>query len=287
MTNDTQTIQLRDGRTLAYTEHGAPDGLPVIFFHGNPGSRFMRHPDESIAESVGVRIITPDRPGYGLSDFKPNRTLLDTPADVADLLDALGIDTFATLGISAGGPHVAATCYLLRDRVTKAAIVSGAAPFDRDGALDDVNETYRQAYKVAKWPRWILKPMMRLQMRSELKDPEKNWQEILGRATDSDREVLRRPEIKEQVQGYRPEAVRQGVDGWVQEAQLLVKPWGFPVKAIPTEVHLWYWAGDTIVPRQMGQYLADEMPNAVRHFHPGGGHFAWVDHWGDILESIR
>ena len=125
MSDDTKTITLKDGRTLAYTEHGDSGGAPVILFHGNPGSRFMRHPDESLTASLGVRLITPDRPGYGLSDFQPNRKLIDMGDDIALLADTLDLDKFAIMGISAGGPYVVATAYTLRDRITRGAIVSG------------------------------------------------------------------------------------------------------------------------------------------------------------------
>jgi len=77
-----KVITLADGRVLAYTEHGDPHGFPVFFFHGNPGSRHMCHPDRRIAATLGVRIITPDRPGYGLSDFQSGRRLLDFAEDI-------------------------------------------------------------------------------------------------------------------------------------------------------------------------------------------------------------
>ncbi|MFW5691093.1 MAG: alpha/beta fold hydrolase [Chloroflexota bacterium] len=284
--DDTRTMVLPDGRTLAFTEHGDPDGVPVIFFHGNPGSRHMRHPDRSIAARMGARVITPDRPGYGRSDFQPRRTLLDMAADVSALADHLGLETFTLLGISAGGPYVAATAFGLPERVRRGAIVSGAAPFDRPDALDDVNDTYRVAYRTARWPAWLLRPMMGMQMRAELDNPEPYWNEVLARANEYDRAVLSRPAVAEQVRAYRPEAVRQGVRGWVHEARLLVKPWGFPLQAVRTEIHLWYWQNDLITPEQMGRYLEKMLPNPVPHFHKGGGHFAWVDHWEDILTTL-
>src|SRR5215471_4610530 len=93
-----KVISLRDGRTLGYAEYGDPNGKPVFFFHGLPGSRLQRHPDESIATGLGARLITIDRPGYGLSDFQQARTLLDWPDDVTQLANSLRIDQFAAIG---------------------------------------------------------------------------------------------------------------------------------------------------------------------------------------------
>lgn len=284
--DETRTLTLDDGRTLAYTDSGDPDGQPIIFFHGNPGSRYMRHPDDDYTASLGARIIVPDRPGYGQSDFQKGRTLLDMGNDIAQLADALKLDTFALMGVSAGGPYVLSTAYRLGERVRVGAVVSGAAPFNRDGALDDVNDTYRQAYQVAKWPGWLLRILMRAQMKREAKDLDGYWQEVLGRASEADRATLERPEIAAQVKAYRPEAVRRGVQGWVHEARLVVTPWGFPLNDITPTIHLWYWNDDTIVPTQMGRFLEAALPNTVSHFLPGGGHFAFFDHWGDILRPL-
>jgi pimeloyl-ACP methyl ester carboxylesterase len=286
MSTDTKTIQLPDGRDLAYMQHGDLSGTPVFFIHGNPGSRLMRHPDESIITDLGVRLITMDRPGYGYSDYQTNRTLLDFPSDLASLADALNIDTFALFGVSAGGPYTAATAYKMPERVRIAAIVSGVAPFDRPNPYEGVNETYTQAFKLSKWPFWLLRPLIWLGDRSSLNDREAYWQEVLGRASRDDREVLQRPEIKEQVLNYLPEATRQGSKGRAREAKILVNPWGFDLSEIQPTVHLWYWEDDTIVPPQMGRYLEQKIPNTVPHFLPNGGHFGFYDHWREILEPL-
>ncbi len=286
MTGQDKTITLQDGRTLAYTEHGDPNGKPVIFVHGNPGSRLMRHPDESIARSLGARLITPDRPGYGLSDYQPGRTLLDFPDDIAQLADALGLERFAVFGVSAGGPYVAAAAYKLPDRLTRAAIVSGAAPFDRPAADDSVGDVYRTAYKLAAWPSWLLRSLMFVQNRAALANPEKTYRQTLESLSPADRDLLADPAIKAQVMAYRSEATRRGVRGWVVEARLLVAPWGFDPARIKPAVHLWYWADDPAVPPQMGAFLEQKIPNTVPHFLPGGGHFSIFSHWRQILEPL-
>ena len=63
-------ITLRDGRCLGYAEFGDPRGKPVLFFHGYPGSRWDGAETGQAAERVGVRLIAPDRPGMGLSDYQ-------------------------------------------------------------------------------------------------------------------------------------------------------------------------------------------------------------------------
>jgi len=76
-------ITLKDGRKLAYAEYGEPAGKPVFFFHGTPGSHFF-HPPDGITQKMGVRLITVDRPGYGLSTFLPKRRILDWPGDITN-----------------------------------------------------------------------------------------------------------------------------------------------------------------------------------------------------------
>lgn len=284
--NHEDALTLKDGRTLAYTIHGAADGIPVFLFHGNPGSRYMRHPDETIAGRLGVKLITPDRPGYGLSDFQKKRRYLDMADDIAQLADALKITQFGLMGISAGAPYVAATAYALRERVKVGAIISGVAPLDRPGGLDNVAEDYRIAYQTSRWPRPLLRLLMALQMRSEARNPSRAWHNVLLRANEYDQAILQQPQFAEQVRGWRGEAVRDGVRGWVHEAKMIVGKWGIPLNAINAPVHLWYWQYDTLTPLQMGQYYEKVLPDTTPHFMEGGGHFAFFEHWEAILTAL-
>jgi pimeloyl-ACP methyl ester carboxylesterase len=99
---DLNIIQLPDGRKLAYAEYGDSQGVPVFFFHGFPGSRYDGEYSGQVAAEMGIRLIAPDRPGMGYSDYQPNRRLLDWPADVGHLADTLGLDKFGVLGYSGG-----------------------------------------------------------------------------------------------------------------------------------------------------------------------------------------
>src|SRR5262249_6304609 len=110
------TVTLADGRAIGYAEYGVADGIPIFEFHGLPGSRHYSLRADAL-EAAGARLVTLERPGFGLSDPKPGRTLLDWPNDVAEVANHFGFDRFAVLGYSAGGPNAIATGYVLPDRV--------------------------------------------------------------------------------------------------------------------------------------------------------------------------
>ena len=141
-------IALKDGRRIAYCEWGDRDGMPIILCHGAPGSRVFA-PDSDTTAQAGVRLITVDRPGYGRSDPKPGRQILDWPADVEQLAAALGVDEFDVAGHSSGGPYALACASRFPERVKRVALVSCIAPYSLPSSEqgDDDDELTRLAWK--------------------------------------------------------------------------------------------------------------------------------------------
>src|ERR1041384_820935 len=125
-----QQITLRDGRRLGFVEHGDTKGRPLFYFHGWPSSRLESCALSPLCAEMGLRVIAPDRPGCGLSDFKTRRTIPDWASDLSELADHLGLDHFTVLGISGGGPYAAACAARIPQRVSTAALVCSMAPLD-------------------------------------------------------------------------------------------------------------------------------------------------------------
>lgn len=121
------TLTLPDGRSLGYAEYGPPDGDPLVFCHGTPGSRYSRHPDASLLEKHDIREVVLERPGYGRSAYQPGRELLDWPQDVREAADQLGFGQFAVAGFSGGGPHALACAARLPEQVTSVGRSGSAA----------------------------------------------------------------------------------------------------------------------------------------------------------------
>lgn len=278
-------FRLKDGRRLAYSEQGDLSGWPVFFVHGNPGSRLPFNPDNnSITQKLGVRLITPDRPGYGLSDFQPHRKLLDFTSDITELAESLGLDTFSLFGFSAGGPYVAACAYKIPERIKHAAIVSGVSPFDHKGFYDGMNRAWRMAFMISRYlPFSLLRALIWIQTVKVKKDPEKAISDFGSTLTQSDRVIISRPQVREALIKNRLEATRQGAKGWAKEAKILTSPWGFSLKSITLPIDLWYWEDDMVVPVQMGRYIAANIPATHLYIYPGGGHMSVIDKWETIL----
>ena len=137
-----QSFPLHDGRTLGFDDVGDPGGVAVFFVHGTPDSRRSRHPDDGLATALGIRLVAVDRPGIGLSSPDRGFTVGSFAEDVATLAEALGIDTWATFGWSAGAPFALAMAARHPDRVHRVAVAAGLVPFAAyvtPGILDDAD----------------------------------------------------------------------------------------------------------------------------------------------------
>ena len=121
-------VQLEAGAVVAVQEYGDPNGVPVVFCHGWPSSCTMAQLTDEPARELGVRIISPDRPGISASSFQPDRKLADWPRVIEGILDHLGIGKFRMLAISGGAPYAYATAVATPNRVRAIAIVAGAIP---------------------------------------------------------------------------------------------------------------------------------------------------------------
>lgn len=122
------TITLEDGRTLGYDDVGDAGGTPVLFVHGSPDSRRARHPDDSVAAEVGVRLVAVDRPGAGLSDVHRAGTVGSFADDAIALADHLGVDRWSPFAWSAGSVYALAIAARHPGRVADVAVVAGLVP---------------------------------------------------------------------------------------------------------------------------------------------------------------
>ncbi len=278
-----QTITLPDSRTLGYAEYGTLDGSPVFYFHGGNGSRLEAQWFSKAAEQNNIRLIAPDRPGFGLSDFQPNRKITDWNADVLALADALGIERFAVFGLSGGGPFVATLAHNSADRLTRAALVSCVAPPEAEGKFKGMWFPVRLVFLTARWIPGLNRFMLN-QMGKFYTDPEKMRSTMIKGMPKPDSEFLTRvPSAVDIFSADATESHRQGVDGDAYEWQLYIRDWGFRIHDIRMEVGLWYGRYDTQVTPAMGKFYRSTLPNNVYQMVEDGGHFSTINNHIDAI----
>ena len=282
-----KTLRLEDGRLLGYEVYGDPEGYPVFYFHGFPGSRLEARLADQVAARLGVRLIALDRPGFGLSDFKPRRTIFEWPDDVIKIADALGISRFATIGVSGGGPYAAACALRIPQRLTAVAIVCGLGPLDSPDRTDRMIRENRLIFFLARRLPWVARTSLWRAAYLVQRNPEGMLGCMIDALPDPDKTVLTRPEVKTTIKENVVEAFRSGSRGAACELLLFTRPWGFLLKDIATRVDLWHGEQDESVPPTMGRYQARTIPNCRAIFYPGEGHFSLaINHMEEILSSL-
>ena len=270
-----QQFRLADGRALGFAEYGSPDGTPIIYFHGWPSSRLEPAAVAQLCTQLQVRMIAPDRPGLGLSDFQGDRTIPDFVKDTAELADYLGLRRFAVLGVSGGGPYAAACAARMAERLNAALLVCSVAPADAPQAtkgmvainrwlLSMAHRTPRLAQCVAGICLWAIwrKGNQALPKQIEMRLPP------------ADKEALASAELRQALTASSVEALRRGTQGAAADGLLYGRPWGFTLREIRAPLYLWHGERDVIVPPSMGHYLAESIPGCHARFYPDDGHFS-------------
>jgi pimeloyl-ACP methyl ester carboxylesterase len=276
-------VKLRDGRRLAYAEMGDPDGVPIFHQHGMPGSRLEHEAEPGLYRSLGVRVITPDRPGYGLSDARPRRALLDWPSDIEELADHLGIAQFGVIGLSGGGIYALACAAAIPHRLTAVVVTGCPGPMQRPGALADMRFMTRAGVWLGARAPWLLEAGATLLSPAVRRFPGFFVDHFNEDVPPADRRWLSMASVNREAAETLREAFRPGVWGYVQDIRALARPWNFILEDIQVPVQLWHGDEDAVIPLHHGRYLASVIPGATLRICRGEGHMLMWNHLGEIL----
>jgi pimeloyl-ACP methyl ester carboxylesterase len=270
-----EQVQLPDGRRLDVRISGPAGGLPLVFHHGTPGAATPIHALERAVHARGLRLVTASRPGYGHSTRQPGRSVVDVVADTDAVLAALGAERCLTMGWSGGGPHSLA-CGARLGAAAAVLVVAGVAPFEADGldwiagmGEDNVLE-FSAAVRGEDQLRPYLAPQGELLRTIRAADIVASMRSLLP---DVDQAALTGEFGEDMAAGFR-EAVRTGVDGWLDDDLAFARPWGFSLAEISVPTMIWQGSADLMVPFAHGQWLASRLPAATAHLEDDEGHLS-------------
>jgi pimeloyl-ACP methyl ester carboxylesterase len=274
-------ITLADGRRLRWHEFGDPDGPPVLYTAGTPVSGLGGAAYDEAARAAGLRWISPDKPGYGGSDYQRKRSVSSWGDDLAALAGHLGLDRFALAGESGGVPFTLAAAHQLAGRVSIVALIASGGPI---GRADRAGQRARN--RVIGWLAKYAPALNTVKvaaMRRELATParlERLLQRDMAAAPQASQAALR---IECEAVA---DALRPGTRATVQELALIKRPWAFPLSDVKTPVHLWHGARDRNVPIAFARSLARELPDATLHVGDSWGHNIGHDRSDEIMAVL-
>jgi pimeloyl-ACP methyl ester carboxylesterase len=272
------TLRTPDGRNLRVQEGGDSSGRPVLVHGGTPNSRNLYGPHLELALEQGIRLISYDRPGYGGSTPHSGRTIADCAADVRTIADALEVDRFAIWGISGGGPHALACAALLPDRLVAVASLASLAPYGAPGLdyfagmgelnVDDIKLTLDDP-AAAKAKTISDREVMLTATTEGMRD---FMQTLL---TPADAAVMT-GELAAHLTQSGKDGLAPGIEGWWDDGEALLHPWGFDVTVIRVPMMLWHGRQDKFVPFQHGEWLAQQIPGVDAHLTDEDGHLTLI-----------
>jgi pimeloyl-ACP methyl ester carboxylesterase len=262
-----QDVRLDDGRTVRVHDTGdtiASATLTLVWHHGSPQTGAPLAPLVAAAAERGIRLVSYGRPSYGGSTPKPGRDVASAASDVAQLADALGVDRFAVMGASGGGPHALACGALLPDRVIAVACLATLAPFGAEGldwyaGMAGGGASLRAAEQ-GRAARVLFEESSEFDPTSFI---DRDYAALDGTWSSLGDDV-----------GVASAA---GADGLIDDDLAYVGPWGFEVSTITQPVLLAHGGLDRVVPPAHSEWLLRHCPDAELWLRPHDGHVSILD----------
>jgi len=279
--------QLQDGRRLGFAQFGDAEGAPVIVFHDLWGNRNIRHPDDSILARLGIRLIGVDRPGYGMSTRKRDRSIMDVVDDVMLLSKALQLDRFAVLGYSAGGPCALAVAYRLPQRVRRCDVGAPLPPMDHELGFRGLHPLYGRLFQLARGNESFFRLLMRgFFFFDGQRSADQYIRELGALLSPADQAVLSNINLFNARRDSWEELRSSGSENLVDEMVTLTRTWGFRLQSVQIPVDIWWGEADVFCAPGVGERMAEMIPNAQFRLESQAGHFLLYSHWQSILQQV-
>lgn len=279
------TLVLHDGRQLGWATYGDPQGEPLVAVHGSPDSRIIWSLADRAATELGIRVVAPDRPGFGLSDPKPGRTILDWVTDHDELMAHLGIDHYSMIAVSGGSPYATAIAWTHPEQVTALGLLSVISPLDAPGVLEGTNRSVRLTFQLALRAPVLLRPLATAMVMLARYKPKTAEKQLIATRPPEDRHIIERPDVLEVLRANLPNQFRHP-ESIAREMRLAAANWGFPLEEIRVPTIIWQGGLDDVHTPAMANWLLGTLPDAQLHFEPDYATFNFFDDVDDLLTSL-
>jgi len=282
-------VAIGDGRVLGHAEWGPLDGRVVLWFHGTPGACRQVPPDApDLARAHAVRLIGVERPGTGRSTTHRAASVLDWAGDVERFVDAIGIDRFAAVGLSGGGPFVLACAHHFGRRMAAGGVLGGLGPTRGPEAAPGYTRLlppFEPLLALLSAPIGEVSSAVMRPLAATVASPSFDvYANVIS--PECDRPVLKRPDMKEAFLFDITTAAKTGVRAMAHDLVLFARHWGFSLADIEIPIRFWHGDADMIVPLSHGLHQAGLVPDSELTVVPGGGHFSGYETVEEVFHVL-
>ncbi len=278
-----EILKLDNHARLSWNQYGSPNGEPVFYFHGMPGSSLEAHDADSFARELGLRLIIPNRPGYGDSDPQENFTPLDWPIILTQLADSLHINRFSILSFSGGGIYAFACAHAMPERIKHITLLSAPAPFETSVMQNSINADFKPLYELA-----ASDFNAALEQVSQMAPSSEALLTIMESIfPPEDKKIFNDEHVRKSYLDNLTLAIKNGITGFVSDLRCIASPWGFKFEDTEIDIDIWHGRHDKNINFSVAEYLADSLKNTSTHFLNDEGHCYLFKYWCEILENIK
>lgn len=284
-----QLIDRGDGRVVEVVTSGDVGETTLVLHNGTPTAALPFPPLVESAARHELCVVMFSRPGYAGSTPMPGRSVADVADDTAAVLDAVGADSFVTIGWSGGGPHALACAALLPERCRAAVTLAGVAPYGAEGLdwLAGMSEENVAEFSAAFDGDEPLTRFLEAQATVLSNVAASDVADSLGGLVSAVDKAALTGEFAEYLAAVFRRAMSTGVAGWRDDDLAFTRDWGFELASITRPVAVWQGAQDRMVPFAHGEWLAEHVPGAAAHLYPNEGHLSLaVTRLDDIVRDL-
>ncbi len=277
-----ERLTLPDGRVLAYRDSGDPTAPSLLYCHGFPGSRFEQEAALGAAAARGLRVLVPDRPGYGGSGPCSGRSVRGWADDVLELIRHRGVGRVRVLGFSGGGAYALACAAAHPQVVEQVALFAAMGPVSEPRFAQEVPEATRLFFDLAR-----SEPAeLRRQIGMQAPDGPTLFSFMLTGMCRADLQTMSAPVRQQSYERSLSVALDQGAEGIVEDAMALGSPWGFALDEVGRPVDVWHGAEDLRVSATTAVRLSNALEQGRLTCLPGTGHFPGEDVWAAVIDRL-
>lgn len=282
-----QTIELDDGRHLAYQEYGDPCGELVVHCHSVVGSRLeLAFNADEICKQKKIRLINIDRPGFGMSDPDPAASYIKWTNDFVQLIDALEIEQVSLTGYAMGGQYALACAHEAPERIKKVFTISAGMPAISAKDFGQMIPLYKMNTKLARYLPKVYSLLSSVLVKGILNDPDAFFTQLSEKVAAADQRIMCSDDFKREHFNSLREGFRQGGKATSKEIIQLMHDWGFKPDNIKVPVTLWHGDSDHHVPLVLCRRFEEHITETRYHICEGQGHYMFYTHWAKILDEL-